>query len=175
MSVSKDYVYPEGFYRVKAIGNTLTKSKTSDNFYLVVKVEVLEMTGKGKKDVRPGGYAYLNLFFTEKTKERTLEFLKDAGFDVKTQAPAQLVADHPDHVSIEGFEFSAKCKHDEWNGQKKAKFELSFNYRLSNPNGWMENHPAPNHRQLSELNSLFGYKAPSTAFVGGADGVDAPW
>lgn len=155
-------VYPEGFYRVRVIGNALATAKTSGSTYLALKVEVLEKTGKGEKSgIVYGGHRYVNLYSSEKTVDTTRAILKAAGLDFDTQSPVQLSPEHPDYISLAGFEFSAQCAHDEYKGVLKDKWQAAKSWDLTtggsgNSLAWAEGLDTPSRAALAAYEASFG-------------------
>lgn len=152
-------VYPEGYYKVRVISNTVSDNKKNPNEpYLVFRVEVLERQGKkSSKDaaIEFGGHRYVNLYTSSKTEEQTKEIMMAAGYVPGEHRAAQLVAGDPDHLDLSGFEFAAQCRHEEWNGEVRDKFSPATNWRVGNVNGWIDNIEKPTHRQLANMDAMF--------------------
>jgi hypothetical protein len=126
----------EGTYMVRVVGQEVRESK-GGSLYFSLKVEVLD-TGKNR---------FIPFYFSEKTAERSLSDLKELGFD----KPGFQYLD----PSIEGFhdfagvEFEAYCKHEEYQGEAKEKWQKSF----------YKSEPADKDK-LRSLNSMFGSYLP---------------
>ena len=98
--------YPAGSYVLRIKQNTLGETANGSPF-VAIQVEVV--SGKNIKDtsVIYGGTRTVNLWLSEKAMPYTKAFLEYAGF---TGSIAQLDIDHPEHISLEGFEADGSCK-----------------------------------------------------------------
>jgi hypothetical protein len=110
--------YPAGSYVLRIKQNTLGETATGTPF-VAIQVEVV--SGKNIKDpsVRYGETRTVNLWLSEKAIPYTKAFLEYAGF---TGSIAQLDIDHPEHISLEGFEADGSCKLEEYQGKVYDKF-----------------------------------------------------
>jgi hypothetical protein len=138
--------YPKGSYRLRIKENTTGTANTGSDF-IMLQCEVL--SGKTTdKNVIWGGTRTVRLWLTDKALPNTIAFVKAAGFNGSI---VQLDIEHPDHYSLEGFEFNASNEHNENAGKKydnfsaypvKAKFGSNLN--------------KINTSRLLQLDALFG-------------------
>ena len=139
--------YPIGNYVLRIKQNTLGETSTGTPF-VAISIEVV--SGKNVKDpsVIYGGTRTVKLWLSEKAMPYTKAFLEYAGF---SGSIAQLDMDHPDHISLEGFEADASCKSHEYNG--KVYDEFSF-YPPKSKFGSKMN--KVNSSRMLQLDALFG-------------------
>lgn len=151
-------LHPDGYYKVRVIGNTYTVSKNTGMPYIVLKVEVLEKSGKGPKgEFTPGAHKYVNLFTSELSFPTTESILQAAGVDTTDEDQIErLAGDHPSHLSLEGFEFFARNRQQEYKGEMSDNFSPSKNWEIRSPNDWMRNMVKPGRAEKAQLAALFG-------------------
>jgi hypothetical protein len=124
---------PEGDYRVRVIGQELRKPQNGGRVYLSLKVEVI---GESKN-------RFIAFYFTEKAAKNSMESLVELGFD----KPGFQYFDptFQGFHDFTGVEFDAYCKHEEYNGVPREKWQKSFNKPAE---------PADKD-ELRKLNSLY--------------------
>ena len=138
--------YPKGSYRLRIKENSTGTANTGSDF-IMLQCEVI--SGKTTdKSIIWGGTRTVKLWLTDKALPNTIAFVKAAGFNGSI---AQLDNEHPEHYSLEGFEFNASNEHNDYDGKKfdnfsaypvKAKFGSNVN--------------KINTSRLMQLDALFG-------------------
>lgn len=151
-------LHPDGYYKVRVIGNTVTTSKNTGMPYIKLKIEVVERSGKGvKNDFIPGAHRYCNLYLTELSLPTTEAILQAAGVDTTDEDQINnLEGGVPGHVSLEGFEFFVRNRQQEYNGKTSDNFSPSRNWEVKNADSWMKNMAKPSRAEKAQLASLFG-------------------
>lgn len=144
--------YPEGAYTVKVVNQVLTQSQQKGTPCLALQVEVLRAANKNEsKGVIYGGKREVKFWLTDKTLDKTKAFLKAAGFNGHTLA--QLDPEHPEFISLEGFEFNCSCKHNVSETTGKTYDDFSA-YPVKS--AWGSDKSKTNTGRLMMLDALFG-------------------
>lgn len=126
-------VYPEGVYTLEVLGNTMAQKKLENGEpdpsatpYAIVKAKVVSLkktkNGAAAPSLILGGHRELMLFFTEKTIEKTRDFLKAAGF--RGSDLRELKEGHASHKSLAGFTFDASCENEVYNKKTRDRFNI---------------------------------------------------
>lgn len=127
--------YPPGIYRFRVSDHVLAASKTAGNPpYLQFEVELAKLkkatnSANSKYVIPDGALRQMRAFFTPKTKEKTIAFLKQLGFTGTSLA--QLDRDQArqrnvQFFSLAGAEFDGTIKLGEKNQQGKQYDEVGF-------------------------------------------------
>lgn len=129
---------PEGDYRVRVIGQEIRKPLNGGRLYLSLKVEVI---GENKN-------RFIAFYFTEKAAKNSMDALIELGFD----KPGFQYFDptFQGFHDFTGVEFDAYCKHEEYNGEPKEKWQKSFHKSVE---------PADKD-EVRKLNSLYAELLP---------------
>lgn len=123
--------------------------------YLTVKAELLKMT-KSKIgpifDVPSGAARFVSVYFTELTKEKSIEFLKQLGFTggSLSQLDRKLAQSKGlPFISLSGQEFTGTIKHDTYNGKKQDKVGFFVD------SNWIDNIKPANSGKLSMFDAIW--------------------
>src|SRR4051794_23313056 len=116
-------IHPKGIYEVEITGQALAETKGTPTNpskpYLKLKIKILALK-KADNGQKPtiilNGTRFLDLYFTEKTIERTKKLITAAGF--KGKSLLQLSPEHPQHSSIVGFKFDASNTPEQYDDKK---------------------------------------------------------
>jgi hypothetical protein len=150
-------LHPAGNYRLKVLSHVVARTKEGKP-YLKMKCEVLSLISGGNgTEIKFGSYRFVDLYFTEKTIEKTKGHLKAAGF---SGAPSQLDPSSANHVSIAGYEFDASNNPETYESKTRDKFDA---WPVKTPGGdtaWMDKVNKADAISMMQMDALFGTVTP---------------
>lgn len=118
--------YQQGRYRVRVAAQSFSASKNNSPQFVLL-VTPIGHYNQG----RPGGglevcdnyERTIFLTITDKSIDFVIDKLAAIGFDGRSFT--ELNPETPNHVSLVGIEFDATCKHDEYQGVLREKWDVS--------------------------------------------------